>query len=201
MKKSILGLAVIILLSSCATTAVSRVESGSQADLSGYWNARDVQIVCDALIDDCLNNAQVNRIINANRNRKPVVIIGRFRNESSEHIDTSIISSTMERAILNSGKLDFVAGDGVRQEITAERAYQSTSGLVSDDSAAMLGREIGADFMLTGSVKTIVDRADNKTVRSYFVSATLTNIETGARLWIGQNNEVTKVIVRKKTKF
>jgi hypothetical protein len=55
--------------------------------------------------------------------------------------------------------------------------------------------------MLTGEVKTIVDRAGNTTVRSYFVSAELTNIETNARLWMGENNEIKKVVQQPRNKF
>ena len=199
MKNIFLILTVLFFLSSCATT-VNRVESGSQQDLSGYWNARDVRIVCESLVNDCLSNSRVDQLIRASGGRKPVVIVGRFRNESSEQLDTSIISSVMERAIFNSGKLDFVASEKLREELRAERMDQ-LSGYVSDETAAMLGKEIGANFMMTGTVRTIVDREGNKTIRTYFVTAELTNIETNARVWMGQNDEITKVITRPKNKL
>jgi len=55
--------------------------------------------------------------------------------------------------------------------------------------------------MLTGSVMTIVDRAENQTVRTYFITAELTNIETNARLWMAQNNEIKKIITRPRNRF
>jgi hypothetical protein len=55
--------------------------------------------------------------------------------------------------------------------------------------------------MLTGSVNMIEDRAGNTTVRSYFVSAELTNIETNRRLWMGENNEIKKVIRRPRARL
>jgi len=198
MKKIFAVLCAVFLLSSCATT-VKRVQAGAQGDLSGYWNAIDVRIVCETLINDCLSNARVDQEIRARGNKKPMVIVGRFRNESDEQIDTAIISSIMETVIFNSGKLDFVAGGGTRDDLRAER--QDQQGNSSEETAAALGREIGADFMLTGSVRTIVDREGNKTARTYFVTAELTNIETNARMWLGQNNEITKVIVRPKNKL
>jgi hypothetical protein len=191
-------LTVFLLLSSCGTT-VRRIESGTQADLSGYWNARDVRIVCDALINDCLSSPLVNQAIGAMGNRKPTVIVGRFRNESSEHIDTAIISATMETVIFNSGRLDFVAGGSTRDEVRAERQGQQS--FASEETAASLGREIGADFLLTGSVRTIIDREENRTVRTYFVTAELTNIETNARVWLGMNNDITKVITRPRNRL
>jgi hypothetical protein len=105
----------------------------------------------------------------------------------------------MESAILNSGKLSFVAPQGLRQELRDERHDQLS--YASDETAAALGREIGADFMLTGSVRTIVDRAGNRTVRTYFVTSELTSIETNERIWIGYNNTITKIITRPNNRF
>jgi len=199
MKKILIALCVIFLFSSCATKDVKRIPSGSQNDLSGYWNAVDVKIVCESLINECLSNARVNQEIKARGNKKPVVIVGRFKNASDEHIDTEIISSTMENVIFNSGKLDFVAGGDTRAALRAER--QDQLGNASEETAARLGQEKGADFMLTGSLRTIVDREGNRSIRTYFVTAELTNLETNVRLWMGQNNSITKVVTRPKNKL
>ncbi|MDR0386988.1 MAG: penicillin-binding protein activator LpoB [Treponema sp.] len=184
--------AVCIGLAACSTVPkVTRVDADTQTDLSGYWNDTDVRIVCDSLIKACLESPRVTLEI-ANKRRLPVILIGSFRNQSDEHIDTSIISKTMEIAIFNSGKADFVAGGDTREELRAERLDQE--GNASEDTAAALGNETGADFLLTGSVKTIVDRAGKTATRTYFVSAELSNIETNTRLWMDQNSEIKKII-------
>jgi len=200
MKKIAVVLCVLFLLSSCETTKVKRVESGKQKELSGYWNAVDVKIVCETLVNDCLSSPRVNQEIRARGNKKPVVIVGKFKNASDEHIDTEIITSIMENAIFNSGKLDFVAGGDTRADLRAEKQDQQ-GGNTSEATTAALGKEIGADFMMTGSVRTIVDREGNRSVRTYFVTAELTNIETNARLWMGQNNSITKEVTRPKNKL
>jgi len=199
MKKILVVLCVFFLLSSCETTKVKRVDAGTQKELSGYWNAVDVKIVCESLVNECLSSARVNQEIKARGNKKPVVIVGKFKNASDEHIDTEIITSIMENAIFNSGKLDFVAGGDTRANLRAEK--QDQQGNASDATAAGLGKEIGADFMMTGSVRTIVDRDGNRSVRTYFVTAELTNIETNARMWMGQNNSITKEVTRPKNKI
>ena len=191
---------VLLLLSSCTSgPKVQRVDASTQTDLSGYWNDTDVRIVCETLIADCLNSPRVDQAIRAMGRRTPTVIVGRFRNESSEHIDTSIISTIMERTIFNSGKMDFVAGGNTRDELRAER--QDQLNYASEDSASALGNETGADFMLTGSVKTIVDKAGNQTVRTYFVTAQMTSIETNSRVWLGENSEIKKIIVQPKNRL
>ena len=194
MKILFLCLGVLLLFSACGTTNVNRVQAGTERDLSGYWNARDVRIVCESLIRDALSSPRVDQAIRAAGNRTPTVIVGRFRNESSEHINTAIISSTMETAIFNSGRLNFVAGGVLRDEIRGERQEQQI--WASEETAAALAREIGADFMMTGTVRTIIDRERNRTVRTYFVTAELTDIETNARIWMDQNSEIVKEIRR-----
>jgi len=202
--KKIVGIvgAVLLLVSSCASSpsaGVTRVDASTQTDLSGYWNDTDVRIVCQSLIDDCLNSPRVDQAIKAMGGKTPIVLVGSFRNESSEHIDTGIIASVMETTIFNSGKMDFVAGGGARNELRAERQDQQSN--ASEATASALANETGANFMLFGSVKTIVDKAGNQTVRTYFVSAEMTNVETNARMWMGQNSEIKKVIVQAKNKL
>jgi len=202
MKKQMFFLAAITLvfIISCSSNPkINRIDSKTQTDLSGYWNDTDVRIVCESLINDCLNSPRVAQEIQNRRGKIPVVLVGRFTNESDEHIDTSIISDIMEITIFNSGKMDFVAGGAVRDAIRAERIDQQM--YASEGTAASLAREAGADFMLFGTVRTIVDKAGNQTARTYFVMAELTNVETNMRLWMGQNTEIKKIIVQPKNKL
>ena len=193
----------LILLSSCvATPQVSRLDAAARVDLSGRWNDSDARMVSNSLINDCLKSPAVAQFVEqytARNGRMPAALVGRFRNDSSEHIDTAIISRAMEIAIVNSGRLDFVAGGDTREEIRSERHDQLI--FASDETAVSLANETGAILLLTGAVSSIVDRAGNRTVRSYFVSAELTNIETNRRLWMGENNEIKKEIVQPRVRF
>jgi uncharacterized protein (TIGR02722 family) len=193
------SLAIPLLAGACSSAPkVSRVDADTQTDLSGYWNDTDVRIVCDSLVRAALDSPRVAQIA-AQKGRLPVILVGSFKNDSDEHIDTGIISGTMEIAIFNSGKADFVAGGNTRGELRTER--QDQQGNASESTARALGNETGADFLLTGSVKTIVDRAGNTATRTYFVSAELTNIETNVRLWMDQNSEIKKIIKRPSAKL
>jgi uncharacterized protein (TIGR02722 family) len=201
MKRTVLTAAlcatVFVLFAACSSVPkVTRIDAETQVDLSGRWNDTDIRIVCDTLIRDALASNRVDQYIRDFSGKSggvlPTVIVGRFRNTSSEHIDTGIISGIMRTSILNSGKLDFVEGGEARDAIRAERQDQQSNASV--ESAAALAQETGANLMLTGEVNATVDRAGNTTVRSYFVTATLTNVETNRILWEGSNNEIKKVI-------
>jgi hypothetical protein len=207
MKKPVVLLALLAALftvSNCASgTKVSRVDPNTVTDLSGYWNDTDVRLVCDDLISACLSSVQVSRFILdysvRNNGNTPACLVGNFKNESSEHIDTGIITSQMRSAIIKSGRLSFVSGGDVRNEVRGEQRDQLT--YASDETAVSLGNETGARLLLTGSVKAMVERSGNTSVRSYFVTAEMTNIETNVILWSETNSKIKKVIRQSKYKF
>lgn len=176
-------LAAAVLLVSCGHS-VKRIDPNTQTDLSGYWNDTDRRLAADSLINQCLATPRMSSF-NSTIGRLPVIIVGTFRNASDEHIDTSILSQRLEMSILNSGKAEFVASGGLRNEIREERLDQQ-QGYTDDATMARLGREVGADFMMTGSVKTEVDRFGKKATRNYTITAMLTDITTNMQIWIGQ---------------
>lgn len=200
-KLSLIGLVVLlalIVLVGCSSTKVDRVSPDTITDLSGYWNDTDVRIVAESLIADCVNAPAITNYIR-NNNSLPVVIVGNFRNDSDEHIDTSILSKKFEVALINSGKVDFVASSSERGEIRQEREEQQA--WASEETAKRLANETGADFMLIGSVKTMVDQMDNTSTRTYWVYAELIDIESNRKLWLGENSEIKKVITKSKTRM
>ena len=191
-----LSIASVFVLASCATTNVGRVSSDTVTDLTGFWNDTDVKIVCNDLIEKCLSSPKVKGFEEKN-NRLPVIIVGTFKNDSTEHIDTSIITEKIADAIINSGIADFVADKREREELREEKIAQNKEGFTSEESAKAIDNETGADFMLKGSVKTMVEKAGNKTVRRYYVSAQLIDLETNKVLWKGLNEEIKKIITTK----
>lgn len=183
--------ALCMILASCATSGVSRVDAGTQIDLTGEWNDTDVNIVCTSLLNECLASPRLDRFEITN-GRLPLVLVGTFRNESDEHIDTSIITAKMQNAIINSGRADFMASNSQRQETRAEIMNQMAWS--NADQAKTIANEDAADFMLQGTVKTIVQKSGKTTVRTYFVYCEMVDIESGRIIWTGENSEIKKVI-------
>lgn len=202
MAKQILTIAAVsaaLIFSSCASNNVSRVSSETVTDLSGYWNDTDVRLVAGEIIDGCLASPRIAQYLSQHGGKLPVVIVGSYRNKSDEHIDTEILTKKLEAALVNSGKVEFVASSAERNELRAERIDQQTN--ASESTAKSLGNETGADFMLQGSVKTIVD-SDGKTMaRSYFVTTEMIDIETNKKIWMDDNSSIKKVIKRSSTRM
>ncbi len=179
----------------CATHKVQRVETDAQVDLSGKWNDTDSRMVAEEMIEDVLSRPWVERYVNKH-NKPPVAIVGTVRNRSDEHINTRTFVKNLERALINSGQVDFVAAKGEREELREEKQQQALYS--SEDTAKAEGEEIGADFMLKGSINTITDKIEGKAVKFYQVNLELINIETNRKVWIGEK-KIKKII--KQSKF
>lgn len=198
-KKIILILAsVLVAFSVSAKTKVQRVNEKKSLDVDGYWNDTDVKTVCSTLIEDCIESPRVAKFEKKN-GRIPVVIIGKIKNESSERIDTSIVAKRLQTEILNSGVLEFVASKDERDELRDEKADQADHSSI--ETAKEIDNEQGADFMLQGSVKTIVQKDGKYTARTYDVTVTLIDIETNRIVWQGQDTSIRKLIKNQKVKF
>ena len=180
---------------SCMSTEKSQTVDRISVDLSGYWNDIDVRLVADHLVSDCAANPSVAAFTQKN-GRLPVVIVGRIRNQSDEHIDTKILSKQIETALLNSEKLEFVADADERLTIRAERLSQQD--FANPETAKALRNELGADYMMVGSIKTIIDSSDTVSIRSYYVHAELIDIESTRIIWAGEDSSIKKQITRSR---
>lgn len=188
MKKivAVLCLFAMAVTSSMAAGKVKRLSEDKVIDLNGYWNENDVKIVCDVLIEDCVQSPRVAKFEEKN-GRPPVVILGTIKNESVERIDTKIISKRMQNAIIKTGVLEFVADKSERDELREEVAQQADH--ASEDTAKAIDEEEGADFMLMGSVRTIVQQEGKKSIRTYYVNVQLMDLQTHRIIWSGDNEE------------
>lgn len=200
MKKIILLVTVVSFAMSVFAfggTKVKRVSSDEITDLDGYWNDTDVRIVCETLIDECINSPRISKFEKEN-GRPGLVIVGKIKNDCEEHIDTSIIEKRLRSAIINSGVLEFVVSKDERNQLRDEKIDQEQH--ASIESAKSMDNEAAADFMLTGTVKSIVQKDGKKSVRAYFVNVTLADIETNRIIWQGENDEIKKEIKNQKKK-
>lgn len=188
----------IIIFSSCgASKQVTRVDADTTIDLSGRWNDTDSRMVADEIIGDCLSHPWINDH-GISTGGKPVVIVGGIRNKSMEHIPVKTFVTDIERAFINSGKVRTVSSASERSEIREERTDQGEFAAL--ETVKRMGRELGADYMMTGEINTIEDREGGDQVIFYQTDLTLTNIETNEKIWIG-NKKIKKFIGRDKFKL
>ena len=172
----------LFLLTACNPT-VTRVDSASVTDLSGKWNDTDSRLVAEEMIQDVLSRGWLSKF-NRAKGKAPTVIVGTVRNLSHEHINTRTFIADMERELINSGEVEFVASAKDREEIRSEVKDQDLN--ATEASRKSMGNEIGADFMLQGSINTIVDAVSGEQARFYQIDLTLIELGTNRKVWVGQ---------------
>lgn len=196
-KLHLLSFAIILLISACsAPKQVTRVAADTQTDLSGRWNDTDARLVADEMIDDALSKPWLENF-RLDNNETPVTMVGRVRNETMEHIDTEVFTKELERAFVNSGMVDVVAGLNETADIRQIRSDQQS--YASFETAAALGKEVGADFVIIGNISSIMDEntSGRETAVFYTVNLEMVSVETNRKVWIG-NKKIKKLIERRR---
>ena len=199
MKKISLILVALFLIFGCSQQMkVNRVEADQQTDFSGRWNDTDSREVAKKVISEVLSSAWLENFTKEN-GEKPVVLVGNITTkESQEHIPVNTFIKAIEKELINSGKVKFIAGGKIRETLRSEKLEQQTN--ASMQTAKKLAAEIGADFMLFGSVSMISDAYKSKEARFYQVDLQLINIETNEIVWM-ESKEIKKIIERKSMKW
>jgi uncharacterized protein (TIGR02722 family) len=194
--KNIIQLSLIVMsiaiLGSCTSQRkVTRISPDEQIDLSGRWNDTDSRIVAEELTDQVLNQKWLPRFEQENNGQRPVLIVGLIRNKSHEHIDSETFIKDIERSIINNGSVRLVQAGDKREELRGERADQQN--FSSAATAKKWGMELGADFMMQGSINSIVDEYQRQKTVTYQINLELTHLETNEIVWIG-DKKIKKLI-------
>lgn len=178
----ILASFLLVALAGCGSSrSVTRTSTDTTVDLSGRWNDTDSRLTAKAMIDGLLGSRWIATYVKDNQ-KKPVVIVGNIKNNSSEHIQTKVFSKDIERELINSGEIKFVASSEERSEIRDERSEQQQYS--SMETAKRLANETGADFMLKGVISTQNDSFDGQAVKFYQVDLELINLESNEKVWL-----------------
>jgi uncharacterized protein (TIGR02722 family) len=189
-------LGIMIFLAACASTPkVERKAVDTTIDLSGRWNDADSRMVSEEMISDCLNRPWLDRFSAAHGGKPPTVIVGRVKNRSHEHINVQTFVKDLERALINSGQVQFVAARGEREGVREERLDMAKH--ASEETMKGPGEEIGADFMLIGSINTIRDEIEGKAVMFYQANLELIDMANNLKAWVGEK-KIKKLIKRPK---
>jgi uncharacterized protein (TIGR02722 family) len=150
------------------------------------------------MIQDSLSRPWLQEFRGRPGQARPAVIVGEVRNLSHEHINTNTFTLDLERALINSGKVDFVATKQERGGIRDERKDQDLNARA--DTRNAMGKELGADFMLTGTINTIVDPNGSEQLLFYQVNMTLISLSDNRKVWVGQK-DIRKLVTRSKLRF
>ncbi len=171
------------------STVIERMPADEIIDIGSSWNDTDSRLVAKQMVSVILFSNQDNGVVwwkkyqARNRGQKPVVIVGRVKNLSHEHINIRTFVKDIEHELINFDQIEVVVTRDERKPLVDERVYQLSH--VSGKTAVKLKEEVGADFLLTGEINTIMQSDEARNLIYYQVTMELTNIETGIKEWAG----------------
>ena len=176
---------ITVLLVSCAPKRkVQRIETDQTIDLSGRWNDSDSQAVSAEMIKQLLHDNWINNYNTQNPNKRPILIVGLVKNKSHEHIDANTFIKDIEKAIIKDGSARLVQAGDKRDALRNERVEQQD--YASPETAKSWGLELGADYMLQGTINSIVDVYKKEKIVYYQINLELSHLETNEIVWIGE---------------
>lgn len=186
-------LLLLAVVSAGCATKVTRIDPASVTDLSGRWNDTDSRLVANELIRSSLTESWLRRYADTHGGEAPAVIVGTFENRTREHIAVGTFLKDLENAYVNSGSVRVVATRDERGEIRDERADQQENARA--ETRNRMAQELGARYMLQGTIEAIEDAQGRERVVYYQVDATLVDIESNQKVWTGQQ-KIKKYIER-----
>ncbi len=188
-----IGAVATTLLGGCAPTRqVTRVDPRQTIDVDYRFNDSDARQVYQGMVNDALARPWIDNFVRENGGRRPVVIVGPVQNDTQDYIDTKMFTTEIERELINSGRVRFVAMADQRDPIRAERLQgQEWS---RPETRKQMKNELGADYIVLGRVADDRPRSlDGRGGVAYYkVNLEVIDLESNEKVYIG-SQEVKKV--------
>ena len=182
---TVAGALLLVAAAGCFSKRITRIEPTAVTDLSGRWNDTDSRLVANQLVEQTLGAGWAKRYTDTHGGEAPTVVVGTFANRTMEHIAVGTFVKDIERALITTGSARVVASGGQRAEMRDERKDQQQNARA--DTRARQGQELGARYMLAGDLQAIEDVDGRERVVFYQVDASLIDLETNTKVWVGQH--------------
>jgi len=117
---------------------------------------------------------------------KPTFMIAGIQNRTSQYVDTKSISDRVRTLLFKTGAFRFV-NEARREDLLREQGYQAAH--TPPDAELKVGRQLGADFMLSGSLTEMKERSPDQVrvsrqkISYYNLTLEVTDITTGELVW------------------
>jgi len=177
----LLGVLAVLSLSGC-WYSVKEIDPDKKKHYTEEYSHTDQKKAVAHFADSLTASAPLK-----DREKPSVLVTYGIDNRTSEHIDTKGFTDKLDVALLRTGKVKLVNKDQ-RENVEKEVGY-SESAKVDPATRIQLGRQIGAEYMLTGRF-TSIDRKEPKEIRLrkgrllyYQLSLELTNLTTNQIEW------------------
>jgi len=180
-----------LFAAACSSTGYKNAQDPET--LNADWGSTDLQAFSQHMVDSLIEAPALGYLAGPGKgdDLRIIAVMGGVENRTDEHIDTSGITDSVRASLLQSGKFRFVGGQPGQDEVGEQVRFQQGSGRVNPEMAKAFGKQLGADVVVYGALRSItkakgrsLENLGTKTKDRYyqFVLSCI-NIESGEILW------------------
>lgn len=149
--------------------------------MGSTYDYSDMKAISQGVVNELLASPFLN-----NQPQPPIMMIPGVQNRTSRYVDTKSLTDKIRTSLIQSGKAQFV-NEARREELLKEQGYQAAHATAESQTA--VGRQLGAKYMLTGSLIEMEDvspkqvRISKQKVNYYKLTIEVTDLESGLIAW------------------
>lgn len=136
----------------------------------------DLKIIAERLTQSLLAREDVISDV-----KPPVVLMSLITNSTDEHIDMKSLSDKVRTILFKSGKMAFI-NESLRPAVKEEVEYEAGD-FVDPRTAKKRGRQIGADYLISGNIAAIKQPVGRQEIVYYKATLEMTNLSTNIIAW------------------
>lgn len=191
----LLSVLLIATLSACGSPQYVRDTEEPRLDeytMSLRFDREDLNRLYKENIDQLMRSSIVRQW---DRGDSPVVAIFPMRNETSEHIGPQLdtLLSKFETDLVNQTAASVVSWESQPDLLNEVRRQQSDA--YDPTRLAAYGRQLGAQYFVTGKVYDVADRDEDERRVQYFMFVQVINVSTG-QIHFQNESAITKGLIR-----
>jgi len=184
-------LSVIALPAGCSSVRYGDPEAEETVNVD--WGSTDLQTFSKKMVKSLIDSPQLAYFAGPAKgdDLRVITYMGGVRNETSEHINTDAVTDSIRTELLQSGRFRFVADTHGQDEIGDQVRFQQESGRVNPEMAKKFGKQLGADVVIYGALRSI-EKKRGRSLESggqkledvyYQFVLNCVNLETGEIIW------------------
>lgn len=177
------GSSLLLGMSGCAAFRAQTTTVGvdHMEHYGADYDATDMRNITQSVATQIIHSPWLN-----NQHSPPILVDLGVENRTSEYVDTKNLTDRLRTLLLQSGKVNFVNA-ARRDELLAEQGYQAAT--ATQATQASIGQQLGAGYMLTGSLTEMAQRTARQVrvsrteMKYYKLTIELTDLTTGLIVW------------------
>lgn len=168
------ALGAVWFFTGCGPTAFTKGEYDDPTKvrlLDDKFNEADLQQMAETIVASMVQCPEIN-----DARKPPTVIMERVQNRTEEHIDMKSLTDKIRTALVQTRKVKFVNKE--ERETLEDEYKHNESGYVSEETKKKRGKQIGADYIMSGGLTTNIQQVGDDKLIYYKITMNLTNLET-----------------------